>query len=98
METSGKIQFNEDDPNHHDHHQDPQEDHGHPPSMGTFLNHYDHHQDPLDDKGHPPSMGRFLTTIFLLTPQVFLEISDKIQFNEDDPNHFQKFIEIFSYS
>ena len=32
-------------------------------------------------------MGRFLTTIFLLTPQVFLEISDKIQFNEDDPIH-----------
>ena len=32
-------------------------------------------------------MGRFLTTIFLLTPQVFLEFSDKIQFNEDDLNH-----------
>ena len=30
METSGKIQFNEGDPNHHDHHQEPQEDGGCP--------------------------------------------------------------------
>ena len=37
METSGKIQFNEDDPNHHDHHQEPQEDGGRPPSTGRFL-------------------------------------------------------------
>ena len=37
LETSGKIQFDEDDPNHHDHHQEPQEDGGRPPSTGRFL-------------------------------------------------------------
>ena len=37
LETSGKIQFNEDDPNHHDHHQESQEDGGCPPSTGRFL-------------------------------------------------------------
>ena len=37
LETSGKFQFNEDDPNHHDHHQEPHEDGGYPPSMGRFL-------------------------------------------------------------
>ena len=29
--------MNEDDPNHHDLHQEPQEDKGHPPSIGRFL-------------------------------------------------------------
>ena len=37
METSYKIQFSEDDPNHHDHHQEPHENEGHPPSTGMFL-------------------------------------------------------------
>ena len=37
LETSGKIQFNEDDPYHYDHYQDPLDDTGHPPSMGRFL-------------------------------------------------------------
>ena len=42
LESSGKIQFNEDDPNNHDHHQEPQEDGRRPPStslpsMRTFL-------------------------------------------------------------
>ena len=37
LETSGKIQFNEDDPNHYDHLQEPQENQGLPPSMGRFL-------------------------------------------------------------
>ena len=31
------FRFSEDDPNHHDHHQEPQEDGGYPPSMGRFL-------------------------------------------------------------
>ena len=34
METSGKIQLNEDGPNHHDNYQ---EDKGHHPNMGRFL-------------------------------------------------------------
>ena len=37
FETSGKIQFNEDDTNHHDLHQEPQDDGGCPPSMVMFL-------------------------------------------------------------
>ena len=37
METSGKIQFNENDPNNHDHHHKTQDDGGYPPSMGMFL-------------------------------------------------------------
>ena len=37
LETSCKIQFNEDDPNHNHHHQEPQENQGLPPSMGRFL-------------------------------------------------------------
>ena len=31
------IRFSEDDPSHHDHHQEPQQDGGHPPSMWRFL-------------------------------------------------------------
>ena len=31
------FRFSEDDPNYHDHHQEPQEDRGCPPSMGRFL-------------------------------------------------------------
>ena len=34
---SVQILFNEDDPNHHDHHQEPHEDGGCPPSTGRFL-------------------------------------------------------------
>ena len=37
LETLGKIQFNEVDPNHYDHHQEPHEGGGCPPSMGRFL-------------------------------------------------------------
>ena len=35
-------------------------------------------------------MGRFLATIFYLISEyyIFLETSDKIKFNEDDPNHY----------
>ena len=37
LETSVKIQFNEDDPNHYYHLQEPHEDGGRPPSTGRFL-------------------------------------------------------------
>ena len=31
------MQFNGDDPNHHDHHQEGQDDQEHPPSTGRFF-------------------------------------------------------------
>ena len=37
MEALGKIQFNEDDPNHPDHQYEAHHDGGCPPSMGMFL-------------------------------------------------------------
>ena len=37
LEISGKIHFNEDDSNHYDHHHEPQDDGGCPPSLGRFL-------------------------------------------------------------
>ena len=36
LETSGKIQFNEDDPNSHDHHKELMKDGGNPPSLRRF--------------------------------------------------------------
>ena len=83
LETSGKVQFNEDDPNYHDYHQEPLEDEWHPPEVPDG-NH--------DSWGHLHWIGfclRFLTTIFHLISKyyIFLETSDKIKFNEDDPNY-----------
>ena len=37
LETLGKMEFNGDDLNHHDHHQEGQDDQEHPPSTGRFL-------------------------------------------------------------
>ena len=37
LETLGKMQFNGDDLNNHDHHQEGQDDEEHPPSTGRFL-------------------------------------------------------------
>ena len=37
LETLGKMEFNGDDPNHHDHHQEGQDDQEHPTSTGSFL-------------------------------------------------------------
>ena len=37
LETLDKMGFNGDDPNHHDHHQEGQNDQEHPPSTGRFL-------------------------------------------------------------
>jgi len=37
LESLGKIQFNGDDPNHHDHHQEGQDDLEHLPSTGKFF-------------------------------------------------------------
>ena len=37
LETSGKIQLNKDDTNHHDTHKEPQDDGGCPPSMIDIL-------------------------------------------------------------
>ena len=37
LKTLGNMQFNGDDPNHHDHHQEGQDDQEHPPSTGRLL-------------------------------------------------------------
>ena len=37
LESLGKIEFNEDDPGHHDHHQEGQDNQECPPSTGRFF-------------------------------------------------------------
>ena len=71
LETSVKIKFNGDDPNHHDHHQEPQEYGGCHPSMRRFLTTIFHLT--------PPQLGTSIN--------ICININSNFRFSEDDPSH-----------